>query len=384
MPVHISDPEKLSAWLAVMLRPLSDADPQILSKYIIAILSKDKKKNHKVFCAEQLEVFLGSKSKEFVERLFNAVENELYLNELSAEQSLTSDELMEEESVESTSEVKEPEKQVPEKQELKEHVPEKPQLEQQPKKQASATEQPPEPMVVETARVAKEVEGVSKRLNPDEVIVINTPSPIPTITRRDVHARLTYRATEPAMRPRVNRGQWDLNRTEVVDSPPPPRPRYQRPIVHHRPRHQYFTNYQLRYQHFQQPIVPKKNISYKSEHFLEHERRFGARGVTAEERSLMSLYRSDDVKYSQLISEQWRLLASMKIETDPEKRLTLKEHFKKSDEEVHKLKARMVDLMERVKEIHRRTSLKRSAEEPMEEGETGRSIKEAKMEVQEL
>lgn len=60
-----------------------DADPPALSRYVIALLKKDKPPKALSQCmAEQLDVFLGSATLPFLDKLFIAIQTEEYLNEI--------------------------------------------------------------------------------------------------------------------------------------------------------------------------------------------------------------------------------------------------------------------------------------------------------------
>lgn len=64
----------------VILEPLCDADSSALARYVLALLKKDKpEKELKRLMIEQLDVFLAEETKPFVERLFEAINNEEYL-----------------------------------------------------------------------------------------------------------------------------------------------------------------------------------------------------------------------------------------------------------------------------------------------------------------
>uniref|UniRef100_A0A1I7YKW2 C3H1-type domain-containing protein n=1 Tax=Steinernema glaseri TaxID=37863 RepID=A0A1I7YKW2_9BILA len=80
MPRDI-DQEQLRNWLVGEIRPICDADPTALAKYVVALVRKDKPEEQlKPFCVEQLEVFLQSKSGPFVDRLFDVISRGAYLN----------------------------------------------------------------------------------------------------------------------------------------------------------------------------------------------------------------------------------------------------------------------------------------------------------------
>ncbi|KAK0418671.1 hypothetical protein QR680_013701 [Steinernema hermaphroditum] len=75
------DQEQLRNWLVNEIRPICDADPNALAKYVVALVRKDKPEEQlKSFCIEQLEVFLQSKSERFVERLFDVISRGAYMS----------------------------------------------------------------------------------------------------------------------------------------------------------------------------------------------------------------------------------------------------------------------------------------------------------------
>lgn len=84
--MHIKDAEKLKAWLLQRLHPLCDADPAALSKYIVALLRKEKPRAAlKDLCINQLEVFLSKETPSFVDRLFLTLDTESYLTGTSTD-----------------------------------------------------------------------------------------------------------------------------------------------------------------------------------------------------------------------------------------------------------------------------------------------------------
>lgn len=79
----INNPEALKGWLSEVLAPLCEAEPIALARYVFALLKKDKPvKELKKSMTEQLDVFLGSETKPFLDRLFSAISSEEYLNQL--------------------------------------------------------------------------------------------------------------------------------------------------------------------------------------------------------------------------------------------------------------------------------------------------------------
>ncbi|GMR41864.1 hypothetical protein PMAYCL1PPCAC_12059, partial [Pristionchus mayeri] len=77
----IESPESLSTWLTKELSPICDADPGALAKYVLALLKKPLPADEiKGVCMLQLEVFLQSHTKRFVERLFTALAEKTYMD----------------------------------------------------------------------------------------------------------------------------------------------------------------------------------------------------------------------------------------------------------------------------------------------------------------
>ncbi|ODM99511.1 RNA-binding protein 26 [Orchesella cincta] len=73
--------ESFQAWLSQVLKPLCDADPGALAKYVLALIKKDKsEKELRQSMIDQLDVFLQSETKPFVDKLFEALNNKEYLN----------------------------------------------------------------------------------------------------------------------------------------------------------------------------------------------------------------------------------------------------------------------------------------------------------------
>ena len=74
--MHPKDTDALKTWLTVKLRPLCDADPLALAKYVFALIRKDKPTDTlREMCIDQLEVFLGRETLDFVSELFHVLEN---------------------------------------------------------------------------------------------------------------------------------------------------------------------------------------------------------------------------------------------------------------------------------------------------------------------
>jgi len=77
----IEKQEELKTWLTSHLEPLCDADPAALAKYVLALIKKDKPESElKESMVSQMDVFLQSETKSFVDMLFTAVESKEYIN----------------------------------------------------------------------------------------------------------------------------------------------------------------------------------------------------------------------------------------------------------------------------------------------------------------
>lgn len=74
--MKIEDDAALNNYLVKHLQPLTEADPNILAKYVWALLKHNKPKTElQAFCTEKLIDFLGEDSKTFVVNLFHALED---------------------------------------------------------------------------------------------------------------------------------------------------------------------------------------------------------------------------------------------------------------------------------------------------------------------
>lgn len=75
----VNDPEAFKSWLTTILEPLCDADPAALAKYVFALVKKDKPVGElRTSMVEQLDVFLQSETKKFVDLLFKTLETQVY------------------------------------------------------------------------------------------------------------------------------------------------------------------------------------------------------------------------------------------------------------------------------------------------------------------
>ncbi|XP_071951192.1 RNA-binding protein 26-like [Antedon mediterranea] len=80
----IQDVESLKSWLTSKLTPICDADPEPLSKYVVALAKKDKPEEHlRKLCTDQLEVFLQGNTIKFVDDLFAALRDNSYISPAS-------------------------------------------------------------------------------------------------------------------------------------------------------------------------------------------------------------------------------------------------------------------------------------------------------------
>jgi len=76
----IEKPEDLKMWLTSHLQPLCDADPAALSKYVLALIKKDKTEEElRESMLQQMDVFLQSETQNFVQMLFDVVESKDYI-----------------------------------------------------------------------------------------------------------------------------------------------------------------------------------------------------------------------------------------------------------------------------------------------------------------
>ncbi|TMW58372.1 hypothetical protein Poli38472_009931 [Pythium oligandrum] len=79
--------ELMREWLVRSLEPVCDADPEVLSKYVLALVQNNPhKEGLQETCITKLEEFLGDETTPFVARLFRALETGEYRNEEGQEQ----------------------------------------------------------------------------------------------------------------------------------------------------------------------------------------------------------------------------------------------------------------------------------------------------------
>ncbi|KAI9987090.1 hypothetical protein PInf_022948 [Phytophthora infestans] len=73
------DKEFLREWLIRSLEPVCDADPEVLSKYVLALVQNDPQKpGLQDICVSKLEEFLGDETAGFVAKLFTALADGSY------------------------------------------------------------------------------------------------------------------------------------------------------------------------------------------------------------------------------------------------------------------------------------------------------------------
>ncbi|XP_023337167.1 RNA-binding protein 26 isoform X2 [Eurytemora carolleeae] len=75
----IENPELLRTWLTAHLKPLCDADPVALAKYVLALIRKDKPVDElRDTMVQQMDVFLQAETLGFIDILFQVVESKEY------------------------------------------------------------------------------------------------------------------------------------------------------------------------------------------------------------------------------------------------------------------------------------------------------------------
>jgi len=76
----IDNGDALMVWLSSVLEPLCDADPSALSKYVLALIKKDKPESElRDSMTNQMEVFLQENTNTFIESLFTTLQNGDYV-----------------------------------------------------------------------------------------------------------------------------------------------------------------------------------------------------------------------------------------------------------------------------------------------------------------
>lgn len=80
--MNLKNPELFRSWLIRQLEPICKANPEPVSKYVCALLKKEKSDGElKESLISQLDIFLESSTEEFVNFLIDVLENEKYLND---------------------------------------------------------------------------------------------------------------------------------------------------------------------------------------------------------------------------------------------------------------------------------------------------------------
>lgn len=80
MKFSSSESRALLRWLEAETRVVCEADPAVISKYILALLKKDKSPEAlREGCLSDLQDFLGAKTRPFVERLFDSLRRQSYM-----------------------------------------------------------------------------------------------------------------------------------------------------------------------------------------------------------------------------------------------------------------------------------------------------------------
>lgn len=80
--MNLKNPELFRSWLIRQLEPICKANPEPVSKYVCALLKKEKSDGElKQSLISQLYIFLDTATEEFVNFLIEVLENESYLND---------------------------------------------------------------------------------------------------------------------------------------------------------------------------------------------------------------------------------------------------------------------------------------------------------------
>ncbi|KAK9887320.1 hypothetical protein WA026_021628 [Henosepilachna vigintioctopunctata] len=76
----VEQPEAFKTWLTAVLKPMCDADPAALAKYVIALIKKDKADDElRKSMIGQLEVFLEEETEPFVNLVFQTLQSQEYV-----------------------------------------------------------------------------------------------------------------------------------------------------------------------------------------------------------------------------------------------------------------------------------------------------------------
>lgn len=91
MVVADSEVPQLKNWVVKNIESISEADPEILSEYVVALLQHDESvEKLRELCLEQLQEFLHTGTAPFVNSLLKAYESKSYLNSSPADQEFAS------------------------------------------------------------------------------------------------------------------------------------------------------------------------------------------------------------------------------------------------------------------------------------------------------
>ncbi|XP_059487919.1 RNA-binding protein 26 isoform X2 [Neocloeon triangulifer] len=82
----VENPDALKSWLTEKLKPLCDADPVALAKYVLALVKKEKPLPQlQANMENSLDVFLQKETKSFVKSLLEALQDKSYIGEAKEE-----------------------------------------------------------------------------------------------------------------------------------------------------------------------------------------------------------------------------------------------------------------------------------------------------------
>ena len=78
--IIVENTDALRDWLVEELEPVCDADPGVLSKYILALIKRDKDEQVlRTKCLTSLDVFLAKETPAFVDKLIHALVTQSYV-----------------------------------------------------------------------------------------------------------------------------------------------------------------------------------------------------------------------------------------------------------------------------------------------------------------
>nr|CAI5820127.1 unnamed protein product [Callosobruchus analis] len=73
--------EAFKTWLTAVLKPMCEADPAALAKYVLALIKKDKTEDElRKSMIAQLDVFLEAETESFVDLVFQTLATKEYVN----------------------------------------------------------------------------------------------------------------------------------------------------------------------------------------------------------------------------------------------------------------------------------------------------------------